>query len=220
MQGRYNSNRPARVKGRELQAEEEPRRGTPFQKRHIWPVCWKSCVQDTGTAYGSGRTCSNELGTGLARVGLQNHWWKRMGGAQGYGSWEGAENEQRNFQLLWERSFWNRNSTRKAELSQWQEGWTNKESPWQWKGKTGLFYYVVYTGCSLRHPVLWSSMEKRGPPLPGCVRSNIHERKAILLLNQGSSILVALTILPSPLGPPISQSETSLTVWLNATLSA
>lgn len=132
----------------------------------------------------------------------------------------GAENEPRNLHLLWERSFWNRNSTMRAELSQWQEGWTNKESAWQWKGKTGVFYYVVYTGCSLRHPVLRSSMEKLGPPLPGFVCSNIHERKAILLLHQGSSILVALTILPSPLGPSISQSKTSLTVWLNATLSA
>lgn len=53
-------------------------------------------------------------------------------------------------------------------------------------------------------------MEKLGPPLPRFVCSNIQEREAILLHNQGSSILVALTILHCPLLTSISWSETSL----------
>lgn len=67
-----------------------------------------------------------------------------------------------------------------------------------------LSILAVYTGCCLGHPILWSSMENLGPLLPGFPCSNIQERKAILLLNQRSLILVALTILNSPLGTSIS----------------
>lgn len=61
-------------------------------------------------------------------------------------------------------------------------------------------------------------METLDPPVPGFLYSNIQERKAIQLLDQGSSILVPRT---SPMGPSILWSETSLfKVRFNVTLSA
>lgn len=56
---------------------------------------------------------------GQVRAGLQKHSPKRQCGAQGYLARLGrTEKEQRNFHLLGGRSFCNRTSTIKAELSQ------------------------------------------------------------------------------------------------------
>lgn len=54
--------------------------------------------------------------------------------------------------------------------------------------------------------------QKLDTHLPRFLYPNTQERKAILILDQGSSIPVLLIILHSPLGTSISQAETSL-IW-------
>lgn len=52
--------------------------------------------------------------------------------------------------------------------------------------------------------------QKLDPPLPGFLYPNIQERKAILIPDEGSSILVPLTTSHSLWGTSISRCETSL----------
>lgn len=154
------------------------------------------------------------MDTALGRVGLPKH--PATGSVEPYRlpRWGRPEKEQRNLHLFWGKSFWTRNSAMKAELYQWQAGWTREDNQ-QWEGRMAFCLY-----CPPRNNC--SSMEQMlGPPLPGFLCPNIQERKAILIPDQGSSMLVPLTILHSARAHlfhgmrhlSYGQARRSLTAW-------
>lgn len=82
-------------------------------------------------------SCHHSMDTALGRVGLPKHPATESVEPYRLPRLGRPEKEQRNLHLFWGKSFRTRNSAMKAELYQWQAGWT-KEDNEQREGRMGI----------------------------------------------------------------------------------